>query len=79
MTQEIKNLLNGILSLILLVPLPTIIIHTFNSFQNTGCIIILNEAFSKTSSYIIITALVLFTLYLFHKTLRSLCHFLLSI
>jgi len=79
MTLKTKNLLNGILSLILLVPLPTLIIHVFNSFQSTGCIIILNEVFRETGSYIIIIALVLLTLYLLHKSLRSLCNFLLAI
>jgi len=79
MTQKTKNLLNGILSFILLVPLPTLIIHVFNSFKETGCVIIFNAAFSETGSYIILAILILFALYLLHKSLQSLCHFLLSI
>ena len=79
MTLKTKNLLNGILSLFLLVPLPTLIIHVFKSLQETGCVIIFNKIFAETGSYIILAILVLFTLYLLHKSLQYLGRFLLAI
>jgi hypothetical protein len=78
MTTEIKNLLNGILSLLLLIPLPTFIIDIYHSFQSTGHLIILNKVFLNTGSYLILTGLGLFSCYLLFKSIHAFSVFLLS-
>lgn len=77
MTTKTNNLLNGILSLTLLIPLPTLIINTYHSFQAVGHLIILNEVFLDTGSYMIIAGLALFAFYLLYNSLYSLSSFLL--
>ena len=72
MTTKTNNLLNGILSLILLIPLPTLIINVYQSFQAAGHIIIFNEVFLDTGSYLILAGMALFAFYLLYKSLYSL-------
>ena len=78
MTTEIRNLLNGVLSLLLLIPLPTFTLNIYHSFQSTGQLIILNKVFFNTGSYLILTGLALFSCYLLFKSFRALSIFLLS-
>ncbi|MCK5810409.1 MAG: hypothetical protein KAH00_04930 [Cocleimonas sp.] len=77
MTKKTNNLLNGILSLVLLIPLPTLIINVYHSFKATGYLIILNEVFLDTGSYLILAGLALFAFYLLYKSLFSLSSVLL--
>ncbi|MCK5901706.1 MAG: hypothetical protein KAG28_01040 [Cocleimonas sp.] len=79
MNTPMKNLMNGFFSLVILIPLPTMINHIYNSFQSTGKIIVFNSHFQETESYFIIGMLALFMLYLLYKSLRSIGDFLLKI
>lgn len=78
MNQTRQNLLQGIMSLFLIIPLPTLIIQAYSSIQTTGELVIFNQVFSGTSSTMVLGYLILLTFYLLYKTIKSLSHFLLS-